>query len=632
MSDRYNFELVEKKWQEKWRESGLYKTKAFTEPKFYCLDMPPDSFIEFHMGYARNYTASDVISRFYRMQGYNVFHPLGFFMLALTDLKEAKLRTRDEIATKVDQITQFLEKLGLSYDFEEDLWGLETQVLKWSKWLFLELFKKGFIYKKKSSRAWCPSCKVFLVEEEVTGKSCEKCGSETLLKETFEWFLNLTPYAKSLLNNLDTLSGLPDRVIAMQKNCLTKRLYLDGRSERYLLSDWLIAKESSFGIPVPILHCKNCGMMPDEKLPIVVSQNNEKQQENQEKSLGTFCPRCKGEAKRDTAKLDSSFVSSWFYLLFADVSMAELTKSITTKHWMNVDLLIENIDQAGLNLLHARFINMFLYDLGLSLTQEPFNKIVVSGTVLLNGTKMEGSNTVELDRMVRVYGADTCRWFMIFSAPIKSDFEWNDDAIEGSYRFINRVWRVVCDAKHILEDSKADLKQEFTKNDNKLKECLYQTVKNVTVILQNGSQLNTACSLLMEYTNEIQSYLYTSKSVGKKFNASLLKEAIESLLKMLAPFVPHVVSELWEILGYNEDVHSCIWPSFNSDLVNFTDREVVLQINGKKRAKLTLPLDTDQEDLKRQALENEKIKSFLEGMEIKKIIVVPGKVVNIVAG
>lgn len=819
MSDRYNFELIETKWQAEWEKTNAFKTMPDDRQKFYCLEMLPYPSGRLHMGHVRNYSIGDVLARYKRMQGYNVLHPMAWDSFGLPAENAAIQHKTHPVKWTIENMEymrQQLKRLGYSYDWDREYSTCDPEYYKWTQWLFLKLWERGLVYRKEQLVNWCPSCATVLANEQVVNGECERCNTKIKRKNLEQWFFKITDYADRLLDNLDNMPGWPEKVKAMQRNwigrsegtvikfqvldnqyleCFTTRadtlfgvtyvvlapehplveklikgnpeeekcrLFIDevlaqdeidrlsteaekkgvftgsyaknpltgqkvpiwlgnyvvgtygtgavmavpGHDQRdhdfasqynlpikhvifpkdgkiedgfyeedgilansgefnnldsqtarekiteelakrdlghfqvnYRLRDWLISRQRYWGAPIPMLYCDTCGVVPvkEEDLPVLLPTDVEFRAngENPLKTSKSFqeaiCPKCGGKARRETDTMDTFVDSSWYYLRYAGPSEDNIVDVEEAKYWMNVDQYIGGVEHAILHLMYARFINMVLYDMGISPTEEPFENLFTQGMVLLGGTKMSKSkgNIVDPDDIIKAYGADTCRLFVLFAAPPERDLEWSDEGIEGSYRFINRVWRLVIELAPYIKDVpfKNVGKEGLNKEDLKLQQKLHESIGKVTEDIEVKFQLNTALSSMMELVNEL--YHYKDQ---KNLNKELLRQAIDSLLLMLAPFIPHVASELWQIVGNVTDIHQQSWPSFDPELAKADEVEIVLQINGKIRDRLVVPQDATKEELERIATESERIQELLEGKSIRKIIAVPGKLVNIVAG
>ena len=407
----------------------------------------------------------------------------------------------------------------------------------------------------------------------------------------------------------------------------------------YRLRDWLISRQLYWGAPIPIFYCEKCDVVPvpDQDLPVMLPLDvefrptGESPLNNILEFLHTTCPECGGPAIRETDTMDTFVCSSWYFLRYTDPQNAEEAFSREkVDYWMNVDQYIGGVEHAILHLMYARFFTKAVADFGLVEVREPFQNLLTQGMVLKDGFKMSKSkgNVVSPEEIINKYGADTARLFILFAAPPERDLEWSDRGVEGSYRFIQRVWRFIYNYLQDLSENKD--KFTFTEAvfsaDKDLHRLLHGTIKRVTDDLELRFNFNTAISAIMELVNGLYHY---RGEVGKQ-NAQLLRDAIDNLLILLAPFTPHLSAELWEAVGHKDSVHFQVWPVYDEAALKTEEVEIVIQINGKVRDRLVIPAELGREELEKQALNTEKVQVSIAGKQIKKIISVPGKLVNIV--
>ncbi|AGB41824.1 leucyl-tRNA synthetase [Halobacteroides halobius DSM 5150] len=412
---------------------------------------------------------------------------------------------------------------------------------------------------------------------------------------------------------------------------------IGNKDVNYRLRDWLISRQRYWGTPIPVIHCNNCGTVPvpEEDLPVKLPTNVEFTGEGQsplanvDEFVQTTCPECGQAAKREVDTMDTFVDSSWYYLRYTS---PELTTKVfdqeRANYWMNVDQYIGGIEHAILHLLYARFFMKFLNDQGLVEAKEPFASLLTQGMVLLDGAKMSKSkgNIVDPLEILDEYGADVARLFILFAAPPERDLDWNDEGVEGAQRFLNRVWRLV--AKNI--DQIKEVTTEFEINhdlDKKLHRQLHVAIRDITSDIEERGQLNTAISSIMELVNAVYKYLNEAKQI----NSQLLKVVVEDIVLLLAPFAPHMTEELWTKLGYEDSIHNQEWPNFDQEATKKDEIEIVVQVNGKVRDKVKVAADIAEEELKEIIKEQENVQRHIEGKEIIKEIVVPKKLVNIVA-
>ena len=402
----------------------------------------------------------------------------------------------------------------------------------------------------------------------------------------------------------------------------------------FRLRDWLISRQRYWGVPIPVVYCDNCGeqLVPDEELPVLLPEDVQFESgavsplATSEAFMNAKCPKCGGPARRETDTMDTFIDSSWYFLRYTDAlnDKAPFDSKIAN-YWMNVDQYIGGIEHAILHLLYSRFFVKVIHDLGLIEANEPFRGLLTQGMVLKEGSKMSKSkgNVVSPEEIINKYGADTARLFILFAAPVDRDLDWSDQGVEGSYRFLGRVWRIV-DAYD--QAAKENHSGDLTKDEVALRRELHRVIKKVTEDLDNSFNFNTAISAIMELVNA----MYAHKDKVEAVNADLANELTHNLVLLLAPFVPHITEELWHELGETESVHTMNWPTYEESALKVDEVEVVLQVNGKVRDKLTVSVNITKEELEALAKESSRVQEFTEGKQIVKVIYVPGKLVNIV--
>ncbi len=819
---KYDFDLIEKKWQKIWEETGAFTIDETTDkPKYYALEMFPYPSGNLHMGHVRNYSIGDVVARYKKMRGFNVLHPMGWDSFGLP-AENAAIKNGTPPAewtwSNIDNMREQLKRLGFSYDWNREVATAKPDYYKFTQWMFLQLYKNGLAYKKKSYVNWCPSCQTVLANEQVVNGKCDRCKSEVGKKDLEQWFFKITDYAQRLLDDIDKLEGWPDKVKSMQTNWIGRSegaelefkidgtdktltvyttrpdtiygvsymviapehpvveeliagtpqeaecrdfikrvqtqsevvrsatdtekegvftgtymvnpfngekipLYLanyvfldygtgivmgvpahdqrdfdfakkynlpiriviqpDGmeideniteafaaegtminsgefsglkntdalsamikyaedkgfgtKKVNFRLRDWLISRQRYWGAPIPVVYCEKCGTVeiPESQLPVMLPENVKFTGQGKsplsecEDFVNTTCPKCGGPAKHETDTMDTFVCSSWYFMRYCDPHNTELPFSKDkTDYWMNVDQYIGGVEHAILHLLYARFFTKALYDFGYIGCEEPFENLLTQGMVLKDGAKMSKSigNIVSPDEIIAKYGADTARLFILFAAPPERDLDWNDTAVEGAYRFLGRVWRAVEELKDYMTSEKINA-ATLTDADKKLRFAVNSSIKKVTEDCDRFS-FNTAISSVMEMGNAL--YNYKEKNSAENYNGAVITEAIDNLILLLYPIVPHITSELWEMSGHSVDISTTPWPEADSSALVVDEIEIVLQINGKIRDKIVVSPDLMPDAMKEIALSNEKVKALIEGKEIVKCIAVPKKLINIV--
>lgn len=409
-----------------------------------------------------------------------------------------------------------------------------------------------------------------------------------------------------------------------------------GRQINYRLRDWGISRQRYWGTPIPVVYCGACGVVPvpDEDLPVELPLDIEFSGKGgsplakAEGFVNTVCPKCGGPARRETDTMDTFVESSWYFLRYASPHFGEgIFERSEVDYWLPVDQYIGGIEHAILHLLYARFFTKALRDLGFCGLDEPFSNLLTQGMVIKDGAKMSKSlgNIVDPDDMIARFGADTVRVFMLFASPVQKDLDWSDEGIEGAFRFLSRLWRLIYDRSERIENAAATPDPASVSGAGKaLRVKVHKAIKKVTADLEKF-QFNTAIAAVMELLNDTSRFEPEGEG-----DASVLRESIEAMVRLLYPIAPHVTEELWAELGYDETLVDKLWPAWDRGLVAGAAITVVVQINGKVRAQLALEPDATEEDMKEAAFADEKIQGHMDGKEPRKVIVVPKKLVNIV--
>jgi leucyl-tRNA synthetase len=825
MKERYDPEGIEKRWQHQWEGEKAFRVGEDSKrKKYYLLEMFPYPSGRLHMGHIRNYSIGDVVARYKQMQEYSVLHPMGwdaFGMPAENAALEHKIHPAEWTHDNISYMRSQLKRMGFSYDWDRELATCDVDYYRWEQLIFIKMYERGLVYRKKSLVNWCPVCQTVLANEQVEGGTCWRCHGEVDKKELEGWFFKITAYVEELLEYCDKLIGWPERVITMQKNWIGKSVgaevafpLVDGtgaitifttrqdtlfgatfmvlapehplvvelskgkeqeadvrafvervkrqdlitrtaedmekegvflgayctnpltgaqmpiyaanfvlmeygtgaimavpthdqrdfefarkygipmtvviqppgetldpatmteayiedgiminsapfdgmqnrqameaiadyleekgigkRAVNYRLRDWGISRQRYWGAPIPIVYCDQCGIQPvrEEDLPVVLplevgpKKNGASPLPGLPSFVETTCPQCGGPARRETDTMDTFVESSWYFARFTcpDFDRGPLHKK-QADYWMPVDQYIGGIEHAILHLLYARFFTKVLRDIDMMSCDEPFANLLTQGMVIKDGAKMSKSkgNIVDPEDMIKQYGADTTRLFSLFAAPPEKDLEWQAEGVEGASRFLHRVWRLIYEVrarmgKMPFRGGKTDLTPKLWE----MRRKAHQTIKKVTEDIERF-HFNTAIAAVMELVN----YLYQTKDAieATPLAGSVWRETIEALVVLLSPFCPHVAEELWEILEKKESVITASWPQYDQEAIAEEEITIVVQVNGKLRDRLLVPVSAAEEQVKEIALASPKVQRHIDGKEVKKTIFVPKKLVNIV--
>ena len=863
MAYPYNPPDLEAKWQKTWHDRGVDRTSLEpTKPKFYALSMFPYPSGSLHMGHVRNYTITDVIARWKRMQGYRVLHPMGWDAFGLPAENAAIDRGVHPAQWTYQNIAQMkaqLQKLGLSLDWEREVATCAPDYYQWTQWIFLQMFHAGLAYQRESAVNWDPIDHTVLANEQVDaqGKSW-RSGAKVEKKLLKQWFLKITDYAEQLLQDLDKLSGWPDRVKVMQSNWIGKSTgaevifttktgeelpvfttrpdtlwgasfmviapehplveslttpeqqelvtaYRQAATEKsevdrlaedkektgvwtgsyalnpvnqeqvpiwiadyvlmgygtgaimavpahdqrdfefakkfqlpikvvvqnadqsldattmteayagsgvmvnsdalngaiagkgagqsvelaiqwlethhkgkgtvtYRLRDWLISRQRYWGAPIPIIHCPKCGAVPvpEADLPVTLPEDIELTGRGAspltklESWLQVPCPSCGTPAQRETDTMDTFIDSSWYFLRFTDAqNQQQVFDPAKANDWMPVDQYVGGIEHAILHLLYSRFFTKVLRDRGLLNFDEPFQRLLTQGMVqgltylnpqrtdkdrwipshlvdpanpldpqtgeplqrLYTTMSKSKGNGVAPEDVLAKYGADTARMFVLFKAPPEKDLEWDEADVEGQFRFLNRVWRLVGDFVEEVQGGTGRYKELQDKEEKKLRRAMHTAIKEISLDLEGDYQFNTAISELMKLSNALQE--------TKDKTTVVYQEAIEALVLLLAPFAPHIAEELWQHLGKSgtvpeKSVHLQPWLTWDEAALIADEINLVIQVLGKTRGTIAIPADSTKEELESYARSSEIAQRHIGDKTIKKVIVVPGKLINFV--
>lgn len=412
------------------------------------------------------------------------------------------------------------------------------------------------------------------------------------------------------------------------------------RRVNYRLRDWLISRQRYWGAPIPIIYCPHCGevLVPEDQLPVRLPEDvsftagAKSPLATSEEFVHCKCPKCGADAIRETDTMDTFLCSSWYYLRYTDAHNDKMPfDKDVNNYWGPVDQYIGGIEHAILHLLYSRFFVKVLRDAGLVDYDEPFSNLLTQGMVIKDGAKMSKSlgNVVSPEEILSKYGADTARLFILFAAPPERELEWSDQGVEGSFRFLNRIWRIVQAFEAVLAQKVTEYDHSnLSEADKDLRRVLHSSIKKVTNDIETRFNFNTAISTMMELVNA----LYAYKEAAKEPNAGLIYEAISDLIKMMSPFVPHITEELWRgAIDANSSVHEQSWPECDEEALKVDNVEIVLQVNGKVRGRLTVPAEATKEELEKIAMADANVQAHIGDATVRKVICVPGRLVNIVA-
>ena len=413
----------------------------------------------------------------------------------------------------------------------------------------------------------------------------------------------------------------------------------------YKLRDWGISRQRYWGTPIPVIYCSTCGIVPvpENELPVILPKDvhlSGKGASPLAEVAGfvkTKCPRCGSDAKRETDTMDTFVDSSWYFIAYGlggnkkiDFNSELLTLNSKLSYWMPVDQYIGGIEHAVLHLLYSRFFTKVLRDLGLVKVNEPFRSLLTQGMVIKDGSKMSKSkgNVVDPDLLVGKYGTDTVRIFSMFAAPPERDLEWSDQGVEGALRFLSRIWTFIYKNHDVLSIKAGSQMKDVSRLSAPASQLLrktHQTIKKVTNSIERDYHFNTAIASLMELVNEALAF-----SPADEEEKELLRYTVRQVILLLSPFAPHFSEELWREIGESKTLFNEKWPAWDEEIAKDEEIELVIQVNGKVRARTTIAAGLDDETVKKRAFSDPKIEELIKGKTPRKVIVVQGRLVNIV--
>jgi len=795
---------IEKSAQVAWDKDASSKVDfSTTSNKYYVLSMFPYPSGKLHIGHVRNYTIGDVITRSNKMIGKNVFQPMGWDSFGLPAENAAiknNVHPQEWTKKNISHMRAQLKNIGILYDWDNELSTSDPKYFRWEQWFFIQLLKKGLVYRKLSEVNWDPVDKTVLANEQVIDGRGWRSGALVERKEIPQWFLKITDYADVLLDDLNKLSEWPEPVKLMQKNWIGKskglnikfklkksdqiltvfttrpdtifgvsyiaisinhliakelsntnneikefieryqkltlseevssKLDKDGiftklycihpltnkevplwianyvldtygtgvvmgvpahdtrdyefsnkfnldivqvieniNKERHLplidtgllinsdkfnglesldaqdkiskyctdnqlgeevttyrLRDWGISRQRYWGCPIPVFYHEDGSVhpVPEDDLPVELPKDVDlsgdgNPLDKNEKWKNIICPYTGKKATRETDTFDTFFESSWYYLRFLDPNNNKEICDGKFKSWLPIDQYIGGIEHAILHLLYARFFFKLLKDEGIVDNDEPFKSLLSQGMVLKDGAKMSKSkgNTVDPDLIIKKYGADTIRFFILFAAPPEQNLEWSDSSIEGGYRFLKRFWKLSYSIKLSSRDTNDS-------NDNKLLIKLNETIEKVTTDIFDRKSYNTAIAAIMECYNLLSKY-FEANTISNNIAA----QSIEALAKLMYPITPHICYIILSEFN-NEHPSNPKWPDKFDVVDDDTEIQIIIQINGKLRYRVSANRGISEKELIKITKEDNKVLEFLKNKDIIKTIYVPNKLINFV--
>ncbi|HEY3769425.1 MAG TPA: leucine--tRNA ligase [Candidatus Angelobacter sp.] len=449
------------------------------------------------------------------------------------------------------------------------------------------------------------------------------------------------PYTEkdSLLINSGEFSQLSNMEAIEKMSAFAEKGGFGKKTITYRLKDWGISRQRYWGTPIPMLYCEKCGVVPvpEKDLPVLLPDHVDITLQGGSplgrvpEFVNTTCPKCGGSARRETDTMDTFVDSSWYFYRYTNAKLADRALDTdTVNYWFPIDQYIGGVEHAILHLIYSRFWTKFMRDLGIVKNDEPATRLFTQGMVIKDGAKMSKSkgNVVSPDDMVAQFGADSTRMYSLFATSPDRELEWQEAGVEGVHRFLSRAYRFVMRHANAAQNGAGAASAERSPKARQIERKLHQTLKRVTQDFQGRWHFNTSVAAVMEFVNHL--YAAEDEIAAGKFPPALLADVQRSIALMLSPFAPYLASELWEVLGEKGNLLRHPWPAFDPALAKEDETTYVIQINGKLRSHVVLPAESPEDLVRERALADEKIRTAMEGKEVVKVIVVAGKLVNVV--
>ena len=607
--ERYEPHAIERKWQDEWARERAF---AVENPPpgaegdgrpFYMLEMLPYPSGSLHMGHVLNYTLGDVVTHFRRRSGYTVLRPMGFDSFGLPAENAAIKEGGNplEITERnIASIENQMRRMGWAIDWDREVSAHEPSYYRWTQWLFLKLFERGLAYRKEAPVNWCPNDQTVLSNEHVVDGRCWRCGTVVEARNMEQWFFKITAYSDELLDDLQTIDW-PERTKKIQRQHI-------GRSEGAELIFRLDELDRDIPVfttrPDTVFGATFFVVAPESSLVDELVEGTERAEE-----VLAYARVAAARPTEERASREKTGVFTGRHAI--NPANGERIPIWVADYWMPIDQYIGGIDHAKGHLLYSRFFVKALNDLGLLGFREPFQRLFHQGWVLLDGKRMSKSQGgVTPDELIDRFGADPIRIYILFQGPADQDIDWTPDGIEATARFVRRFWRVVHAA--------ADQPVSPAGVDTPLARKAHEVIARVTDDIERRFVFNTPISAVMELINEL----------SKAPDDPAARFAAETAVSLLQPYVPHVAEELWAALGHSK-LWEAPWPTADETLLRSETVELVLQVNGKVRDRVEVPVGLSEAELIERAKASPKVQAHLDGEEAR-AIVVPDKLVNFV--
>jgi leucyl-tRNA synthetase len=621
---------IEACWREHWQETRLYETDldGAARPFYNLMEFPYPSGEGLHMGHVYTYGGADTLGRLKRMQGYDVFQPMGFDAFGIHSENYAMKigqHPADLIPRNIGRFREQLTRLGCAFDWSRSLDTTDPAYYRWTQWLFVQLFKAGLAYQDEAPVNWCPRDQTVLANEQVVDDRCERCDTPVEQRVLKQWFLRITAYADRLLDV--SAIDVPESWVKRQRAWIGRQ-EVDGQVS-YRLHDWLISRQRYWGPPIPIIYCERCGTLPvpEEQLPVVLPRIEAFRPTGAaplaavEAFVHTTCPACGGPARRETDVSDVFLDSAWYFLRYPSMEYHDQPwDAARTARWLPVDFYAGGPEHATMHHLYARFVMMALHDIGYVPVSEPFRRLRMHGTITRDGAKMSKSrgNVVSPDRYLTEYGADITRMAMLFAGPWEEGGDFSDAGVSGIARFVARAWEAITPERRIVAQQPGERNKVIADAER----MLARTAARVTTGIE-GLRFHTAISALIEALTWL-------REEGAELDAAAYRRFARTWTLLFAPLAPHLAEELWHQQGGTFSVHTQPWPEIKAVPEQAATIELAVQVDGRVRDRISVAADAPEQEVVQAALASARVQAILGGNEPSRVVVVPGRLVSIV--
>lgn len=533
----YNFKKIEEKWQEIWKKNG-YNNKENGEKK-YIVPMFPYPSGNIHMGHIRNYTISDVIARYYRKNGYNVCHPIGwdsFGMPAETAAIKNNIHPKEWTDRNIQNMKSEMIKTGISFDWDKEISTCDVDYWKYEQKFFIDMWKAGYIERKKGIVNWDPIDESVIANEQVINGRGWRSGAIIERREMTQYYFKTTMFAEEMYDSIKDVEDFwPKIITTQQKNFIKNGTKKDGISIPF--SDWCVSRQRYWGTPIPMIHCNKCGTIPNEDIPVkppfeVEFNGKGNPIYNHPSWKNCKCPICNSDAHRETDTMDTFVQSSWYFIKYISEISENKFDEYAIKKWFPIDYYIGGPEHATSHMIYSRFFWRIFKKIGYindESPKDPFKKVISQGIVKKDGRKMSKSqgNGVSPTEIIEKFGADTCRMYIMFAGPVDQDIDWCDSNIIGIYRFINRFWNGQFKVNNNIPNK---IGEEIAI------EKINKIIKKIPIVYEETYKFNTIIASAMEVYN----------AINKQNNEEIYKSGYKAIIEAIFPIIPHICSEMKE--------------------------------------------------------------------------------------